>query len=88
MCGAEDVTATVEDGTGVPSVLKGDWVLFHPVYSADELHAVEVSGCVCVACGRVADADDVLGDASRCEDVRRQGRRDRRYLRQVRPSPP
>ena len=23
--------------------IKGDWVLFHPVYTADELRAVEVS---------------------------------------------
>jgi hypothetical protein len=25
-------------------LIKGDWVLFHPVYTPDELKAVEVSG--------------------------------------------
>lgn len=30
-------------GVGVPSVVKGDWVLFHPVYTADELRSVDVS---------------------------------------------
>ena len=40
----EDVTATIsEESTDVPSVVKGDWVLFHPVYSPSELKAVEVS---------------------------------------------
>lgn len=30
--------------TSVPSSeVRGDWVLFHPVYSREELHSVEVS---------------------------------------------
>ena len=34
---------TTPDATStVPSIVKGDWVLFHPVYSASELQAVEV----------------------------------------------
>lgn len=27
----------------VPGLVRGDWVLFHPVYSPEELRAVEVS---------------------------------------------
>ncbi|KZT12063.1 AOX, alternative oxidase mitochondrial precursor [Laetiporus sulphureus 93-53] len=39
---AED-SVTKENGTSdVPSVIKGDWVLFHPVYKPDELRSVEV----------------------------------------------
>ncbi len=26
----------------IPAIVKGDWVLFHPVYSPEELRAVEV----------------------------------------------
>lgn len=34
-----DATSTVP-----PQIMKGDWVLFHPVYSPSELQAVEVRG--------------------------------------------
>ncbi|KAI0345764.1 alternative oxidase [Trametopsis cervina] len=35
------LTSAAHDAV-VPHVLKGDWVLFHPVYSAEELRAVKV----------------------------------------------
>lgn len=38
----EIVNATAAT-TSVPSEVKGDWVLFHPVYSQEELRSVEVS---------------------------------------------
>ncbi|KZT73769.1 alternative oxidase [Daedalea quercina L-15889] len=31
-----------EDSTGVPSTIKGDWVLFHPVYTPEELRSVDI----------------------------------------------
>ncbi|EPT05245.1 hypothetical protein FOMPIDRAFT_1139333 [Fomitopsis schrenkii] len=34
--------AKQEDSAGVPSVVKGDWVLFHPVYTPDELRSVDI----------------------------------------------
>lgn len=35
---------TKQDGVGtVPTMVRGDWVLFHPVYTQEELRAVEVS---------------------------------------------
>jgi hypothetical protein len=34
---------TKEDGVStVPTMVRGDWVLFHPVYTPEELKAVEV----------------------------------------------
>ena len=35
---------TKQDGVStVPTMVRGDWVLFHPVYTPEELKAVEVS---------------------------------------------
>jgi len=35
---------TKPDGVStVPTMVRGDWVLFHPVYTPEELKAVEVS---------------------------------------------
>lgn len=34
--------ATPDAVSTVPEMVRGDWVLFHPVYSPDELKAVEV----------------------------------------------
>lgn len=35
---------TKADGVStVPTMVRGDWVLFHPVYTEEELRAVEVS---------------------------------------------
>jgi ubiquinol oxidase len=35
---------TVPDGVStVPTMVRGDWVLFHPVYTPEELKAVDVS---------------------------------------------
>ncbi|KAH9936323.1 alternative oxidase-domain-containing protein [Fomitopsis serialis] len=31
-----------EVATGVPSTIKGDWVLFHPVYTSEELRSVDI----------------------------------------------
>lgn len=33
----------VDDVSTVPPMVRGDWVLFHPVYTQEELKAVEVS---------------------------------------------
>jgi hypothetical protein len=45
---AEDISAskqglTTPDAVStLPTIIRGDWVLFHPVYSPEELKAVEV----------------------------------------------
>jgi hypothetical protein len=35
---------TKPDGVStIPTMVRGDWVLFHPVYTSEEIKAVEVS---------------------------------------------
>lgn len=45
LAGADSSQAlTKPDGVStVPTMVRGDWVLFHPVYTPEELKAVEVS---------------------------------------------
>ncbi|KAF7797429.1 hypothetical protein EIP86_008624 [Pleurotus ostreatoroseus] len=38
----QDTTLTREDAVSTVPEFKGDWVLFHPVYSPEELKAVQV----------------------------------------------
>jgi len=41
---ASETTAITQPGavSTVPTMVRGDWVLFHPVYTPEELRAVEV----------------------------------------------
>ena len=38
----EDKALTHPDSTSVQPLIRGDWVLFHPVYSDEEIKAVKV----------------------------------------------
>lgn len=45
---------TKQDGVStVPTMVRGDWVLFHPVYTAEELKSVEVSSKYLYICIRI-----------------------------------
>lgn len=53
----------------LPDEIKGDWVLFHPVYSPAELHSVEVRvGLTSILATRSAHCHARVGPSSRVED--------------------
>ena len=60
---ASEEALTHPDATALKPLIRGDWVLFHPVYSEDELHAVHQSADVSKAC--VTNASHRAGHPSR-----------------------
>lgn len=59
---AQSALTQVDAVSTVPQEVRGDWVLFHPVYSQEEMKSVEVhcvSSSFCPSCSMVADTPRV-----------------------------
>ena len=77
-------SAMAAQGASEVEEIKGDWVLFHPVYTPDELKAVEVSLLTVLHHPTViSDRGAPIGDASRRENYVRQSRGSFRSAAQV-----